>query len=245
MFIKSYWTTSPLEGVIIIGVDKGWLLSHWLKWKLADGPKKKKKRVCVPSLSLSSGIFLSVSRTAGITWSYMCSSGLQLSEKLLWCSSSQCSSSKHSLSRDAAGLRHHGNEEPEHCGKGWGEPEGAVVWGTACYRDLSVHFHQSHAWEPDMWLTWWVWRLLRATKIQPLTMENNHHCLNHLRRRKRNLCWKSRDKVWCGCMKTQNRHLPQWSMDSCRGLCSSVLLSESSVCSTNEPPETQTQQWPT
>ncbi|TNN45138.1 hypothetical protein EYF80_044677 [Liparis tanakae] len=48
------------------------------------------------------GMPLSVSLTAGISWSYMCSSGRQFSEKLPWCSSSQCSSSRHSRSRDAA-----------------------------------------------------------------------------------------------------------------------------------------------
>lgn len=59
--------------------------------------------VRVPSLSLSSGIFLSVSRTAWATWSYMCSGGLEPSGRLPWCSWSQCSSSRPSLSRDAAG----------------------------------------------------------------------------------------------------------------------------------------------
>lgn len=94
--------------------------------------------VCVPSLSLSSGILLSVSRTAGITWSYMCSSGLQLSEKLLWCSSSQWSSIRHSLSKDADAPCHHGSEGAGHCCRGGARPEGnntktLVILETNCY----------------------------------------------------------------------------------------------------------------
>lgn len=71
----------------------------------------------LPSLSLRSGMLLSTSCTAGTTWSYRCSRGRQLCEKLPWCSSSQCSSSRHSLSKEAAGPRHHGAESSPPAGK--------------------------------------------------------------------------------------------------------------------------------
>ena len=55
-------------------------------------------------------MLLSSSDTAGTTWWYMCSSGLQLWEKLQWCSSSQCSSSRASRSSAAGGRSHHGDD---------------------------------------------------------------------------------------------------------------------------------------
>lgn len=134
--------------------------------------------VYIPSLSLSSGIFFSVSRTAGITWSYMCSRGLQLSEKLPWCSSSQWSRRRHSLSRDAAGPHHHGGSGPEE------KPSGKKskmfsVFTVSDFRDRIVN--NSYCFRFEMQPTYWVCQLMRTSKIQPLTMENDHHCLNQLR----------------------------------------------------------------
>lgn len=121
-----------------------------------------KQKLRVPSLSLNSGIFLSVSRTAGTTWSYMCSGGLELSGRLPWCSCSQCSSSRHSLSREAAG------------------GEGAESSG----RDAAVRTNDYTPKEgrgQEAWLTCGLGEKRRGAQIQPMTVEDDDERLHQLR----------------------------------------------------------------
>lgn len=174
----------------------------------------------LPSLSLRSGILLSMSCTAGITWSYMCKSGLQLSEKLLWCSSSQCSSNRHSLNKHAAVLCHHGGEG---------------FWPVSKHNLLKnvilILF------KLEIWQTCGVCQLLRTTKIQPLSMEDYYHCLHHLSEKQTEQSNKLCKSVTQTSMWRRKTVLPHSGIDrSCAAWWASSLISESSFYSANAPP---------